>query len=98
MSEVLSTWEQQFRRYLTIFPVGLFDMSNYSRHLRDNTVSLGRYHGQKRGSVDLSAFDIILTTFQIVASEWKPGGGSTSSIFSRSWHRIVLDEGNQFTS
>ena len=89
---VLSAWEQQFQQY-GHFLASLFANADCFRHVRPKTISLCRYHGQKRSDVDISAFDIILTSFQIITSEWKPGVGSKSGIFSNSWHRVVLDEG-----
>lgn len=45
----------------------------------------------------LEEYDIIITTYNVVASEWKSCGGAHTSnpvgLFAYKWHRIVLDEG-----
>jgi len=69
-----------------------------SRHFRTGTFWLVTFHGPKRTSnVDsLEKCDIVLTTFNTVASDWdkraKPQQGSRD-IFDIHWRRIVLDEG-----
>jgi SNF2 family DNA or RNA helicase len=55
------------------------------------------FHGNKR-KLDLrniSSFDIILTTYDIVVAEYRKVTKSVDdfSIFSILWRRIILDEG-----
>lgn len=37
--------------------------------------------------------DIILTTYDVVALEWRNLDNGMKPLFSANWHRIVLDEG-----
>ncbi|PMD19258.1 hypothetical protein NA56DRAFT_206781 [Hyaloscypha hepaticicola] len=59
------------------------------------------YYGQGRQAPrsDLESCDAVITTYNVVASEWKnrkrPGKvptNSTHDLFSLKWHRLVLDE------
>lgn len=64
-------------------------------HTHPDTLSHWKYHGPKR-SHDLKRMlecDIILTTYDIVASEWRDLVKGPKPLYSQSWHRIVLDEG-----
>lgn len=51
------------------------------------------YHSKDRcGGVDMDQYDVVITTYGVVASEYSTGG--KSKLFSTNWHRIVLDEGH----
>ncbi|KAI3317051.1 hypothetical protein HD806DRAFT_516155 [Xylariaceae sp. AK1471] len=56
------------------------------------------YYGQarRRYANKLGQYDIVITTYNVVSSDWKEKGPSSISkaagIFSYNWHRIVLDE------
>jgi len=48
------------------------------------------YHGPKRHvTMKLDDFDVVLTTYDILRSEWANYG----ALYSRTWARIILDEG-----
>lgn len=41
----------------------------------------------------LLAYDIVLTSYDIVAQEWRRLDKERQPLYSHSWHRIILDEG-----
>lgn len=62
------------------------------------------YHGatkQQQLPADLEAYDIVVTTYQTLASEYMPSGTKSkpkpvprqSGLFFLDWRRVVLDEG-----
>lgn len=63
------------------------------------------YHGSSRGALsakEVSKYDVVITTYGTLASEYMPGGKaskpinvpSINGLFSVSWRRVVLDEGH----
>ena len=56
-------------------------------------ISFYRYHGYHREAELLSEHDIVATTYNTVASEYKRKRGGAKNVFSFHWHRIILDEG-----
>ncbi len=75
---LLRTWEGELRR-----------------HTHPNTLRYWKYHGPKRSNdtTVMLAHDIVLTTYDVVALEWRCLDNGQKPLYSRSWHRIVLDEG-----
>ena len=68
-------------------------------HLRPQTLHCWRYHGPKRFE-DITAMltnDIVITTYDLVAIEWRNLCNGPKPLFSIDWHRIVLDEGMFYT-
>jgi SNF2 family DNA or RNA helicase len=67
-------------------------------HIKDKTLSYYVFHGPNRcrDVETLSKYDIVLTTYNIVGSEFdrgKRGKGKDSSVLEQiNWFRIVLDE------
>jgi SNF2 family DNA or RNA helicase len=57
-----------------------------------NSLNILIYHGQKRESEsrELLDFDVLLTTYATVASEFGKGYGP---LYGITWFRIILDEG-----
>ena len=75
---LIRTWEEEFRC-----------------HLHPQTLRYWTYHGPKR-SKDVNvilAYDVVLTTYDVVAQEWRKLNSQSSLLFSTNWRRIVLDEG-----
>ena len=68
-----------------------------SRHLRPDTLTWMRFHGsQKRKVLTLGIFDIVITTFETLVRQQKKHLDPKcveDTLFSFSWHRIILDEG-----
>jgi SWI/SNF-related matrix-associated actin-dependent regulator of chromatin subfamily A3 len=57
------------------------------------------YHGagkKSMGPQDFSKYDVVITTYQTLASSWAPGGQPPKSkgLYSVHWRRIILDEGH----
>ncbi|KAH7385940.1 SNF2 family N-terminal domain-containing protein [Pyrenochaeta sp. MPI-SDFR-AT-0127] len=76
---LLSTWEEQLQRHLIA--------SQFPR--------IRRHHGSKRFlDVDhIRQYDLILTTYQTIESEWRISSHSKPlPIFAATWRRILLDE------
>ncbi|KAL7267230.1 hypothetical protein RUND412_010190 [Rhizina undulata] len=68
-----------------------------SRHIKHGALKIHKYHGPGRSidPIKLSYFDVVLTTYQTVAQEYKSFclvKGSKGVIEQLSWYRIVLDE------
>ena len=75
---LLRTWEEEIRR-----------------HLHPGTLRYWLYHGPKRSedTVAMLAHDIVITTYDVVATEWKSVEKGPRPLFLVNWRRIVLDEG-----
>ncbi|KAF4635250.1 hypothetical protein G7Y89_g2850 [Cudoniella acicularis] len=65
-------------------------------HLRPGKLKCHVYHGQNRkGTEFLGQYDIVLTTYHTVSAIWRKLNGqpgNEKSIFSLTWHRVILDE------
>lgn len=70
------------------------------RHLRPNTLGWRKHHGSQRlkEASELDQCDIVITTFQTIASEWKRSRHTSQLIFVKQWHRVILDEGKDLCS
>ena len=75
---LLRTWEEELKR-----------------HLHPGTLSWWSYHGPKRSEdmVSMLSHDIVITTYDVAATEWKSVNKGPRPLFSVNWRRIVLDEG-----
>ena len=75
---LLRTWDDEFRK-----------------HLHPGTLRCWKYHGPKRSMdlVSILAYDIVITTYDVVATEWKSLEKGPRPLFSIKWRRIILDEG-----
>ena len=75
---LLRTWEEELRR-----------------HLYPNTLHHRLYHGPRRSEdmVSVLKHDIVITTYDVVAVEWKSLDKGPRPLFLVTWRRIVLDEG-----
>ena len=75
---LVRTWEQQIRT-----------------HLRPQSLRYWTYCGPKRseGASAMHNHDIVITTYDLVAIEWRDLDKGPKPLFSINWHRIVLDEG-----
>ena len=80
---LIRTWEDELRR-----------------HVHPGTLRYWVYHGPKRSEdmVSMLAHDIVITTYDVVATEWKNVDKGPRSLFLVNWRRIVLDEGKLFIS
>jgi SNF2 family DNA or RNA helicase len=90
---------QKCHSTLVIVPVSLLQTwsDQLQWHLRSNSLHWHIFHGARRkcNVTDLLSSNIVLTTYDIVLSEWKSTTTSPgkASLFSVLWRRIVLDEG-----
>ena len=67
-----------------------------SRHLVPRALACYIYHGHNKKSIDfLRQFDVVITTYHTIAAIWKHHSAhqDDESLYSLTWHRIVLDEG-----
>ena len=75
---LIRNWEEEFRD-----------------HLHPQTLRCWIYQGPKR-SKDVTAileYDVVLTTYDVIAHEWRNLDNQPSPLFSTNWRRIILDEG-----
>lgn len=77
-ASLLRTWEGELKR-----------------HTHLNTHTYWKHHGAKRSNdvTMMLSHDIILTTYDVVALEWRNLDNGMKPLFSANWHRIILDEG-----
>ena len=75
---LLRTWEEEIRK-----------------HLYPGTLRYWLYHGPKRSAhmVSMLAHDIVITTYDVVATEWKSLEKGPRPLFLVNWRRVILDEG-----
>ncbi len=55
-----------------------------------------QYYGNARGGIDLSLYDVVITTYGVLTSEFSrtrgPAASKTRPLYNYEWYRIVLDE------
>ena len=97
----------------TLIVAPLSVMSNWSSQIthhvhKTHALNVYTYHGAGRVSMkaaDFSQYDVVITTYQTLASDYMPKakGGSnkapesklrSSGLYSMEWRRVVLDEGH----
>ncbi|KAL2046939.1 hypothetical protein N7G274_000957 [Stereocaulon virgatum] len=80
---LLQTWEKELRT-----------------HLRPQTLRFWRYHGPKRADdvAAMLAHDIVVTTYDVFAREWRGLDNGLKPLYLLNWHGIILDEGNSRSS
>jgi SNF2 family DNA or RNA helicase len=63
-------------------------------HIHPGRIRLALYHGsnRRRLSSELHNYDIVLTNYDTLRSEWT-GRARDGLLYSEEWARIVLDEG-----
>lgn len=86
---VMSNWVQQMERHVE----------------KENALRVLTYHGSGRGKMihrDFAEYDVVITTYGTLASEYNPSKAKTAEpiprkdgLFSMNWARVVLDEGHQ---
>lgn len=92
---------------LIVAPLGV--MSNWTGQIAhhitpDSPLRTLLYHGAGKkpmGVEDFGAYDVVVTTYATLASEYLPRGTKTPSaiprsqgLFSMNWRRVILDEGH----
>ena len=77
-SSLLQTWERELET-----------------HLHPDTLRWCRYHGPKRlhDTSKMFLYDIVITTYDVVSVDWRRVANSIGPLFSTTWRRVVLDEG-----
>ncbi|KAF4533787.1 Swi snf-related matrix-associated actin-dependent regulator of chromatin subfamily a member 3-like 1 [Lasiodiplodia theobromae] len=95
---ITSAHNQEWSRNATlvIVPSSLLQVWNtqLEQHTYPGRVQWVIYHGPRRLTAlcQASQPDIVITTFQTLASEYGHGKSQSSPIFTTHWKRIVLDE------
>jgi SWI/SNF-related matrix-associated actin-dependent regulator of chromatin subfamily A3 len=82
---------------LIISPVGV--MSNWKgqieAHVKPEQVpKILVYHGTNKKGAILSDYDVVITSYGALASEYMPSDRPDSGLYSVHWRRVVLDEGH----
>ena len=82
-SSLLQTWERELKT-----------------HLHPETLRWCRYHGPKRfhDTSRTPSPDIVITTYDVVSADWRRIAYSLGPLFSTTWRRVVLDEGEIVTT
>ncbi len=67
------------------------------KHLLPQSLRCWRYHGPNRlnGIAAMLTHNVVLTTYDLVATEWRNLDCGPKPLLSTTWRRIVLDEGEQ---
>lgn len=75
---LLRTWEEQL-----------------SHHLHPGTLTWYKYHRSDRSvhGPTVLGHDIVITTYDVVAAQWRNLEKGMQPLYSRVWRRIILDEG-----
>lgn len=74
--------------------------SEQIRHVVPGRLTWSRHHGKTRllDIFGLTKFDLVLTTYHTISTEWRYGKQVDQSIiFSTRWKRLILDEGKYYT-
>lgn len=50
------------------------------------------HYGMNRSGVDLSLYDIVLTTYGTMSKEWSNTNKNSKMLYQYEWYRVVLDE------
>ncbi|KAK5081904.1 hypothetical protein LTR70_009239 [Exophiala xenobiotica] len=87
-------------RTTIVMPLPLLQMweKQIELHLVPGKTRSTTYYGQSRHLIDsFAAYDIVITTYDTVAGEWKAvqarsANKSPSPLLATHWHRVVLDE------
>ncbi|PVH83787.1 hypothetical protein DL98DRAFT_412175, partial [Cadophora sp. DSE1049] len=97
-----NSFEQELSKKKTtllVAPSTLLDMWNaqLKRHLKPGSLKWVTHHGQRRllTTAQICQYDIVLTSYQTITSEWRKRESVSSPILLHKWHRIALDEGHQ---
>lgn len=85
---------------LILAPVGV--MSNWRDQIKEHTCGENAprvliYHGSgKKEAANLSQYDVVVSSYGALVSEYRPDAKKTPAkgIFSVHWRRVVLDEGH----
>lgn len=86
---------------LIISPVGV--MSNWKGQIEahvkpEHIPKILVYHGSNKKGAKLSDYDVVITSYGALASEYTPSDGPpvkrSSGLYSVNWRRVVLDEGH----
>jgi len=65
------------------------------KHSNPNTVSVLQYYGNSRKKAEFQDYDVILTTYGILESEYSDRKAKKESrLFGCDWFRVILDEGH----
>lgn len=101
LSLIATDWQQYTNGYSNPAPTLLVVLPSLLRnwemelrkHLHPGTFRCLLYHGAKRSDdiAWINAHQIVITTYEVVAAEWKSLDKGPRPLFS--WRRIVLDEG-----
>jgi SWI/SNF-related matrix-associated actin-dependent regulator of chromatin subfamily A3 len=80
---------------LIVAPVSV--MSNWSGQIEqhvspDRPLKIFRYHGSNRFNAELSAYDVVITSYGTLAHDFANKNKTSKGLFSAKWRRIVLDE------
>jgi len=114
MISLLVTDAEKFGRGTTLVVAPLSVMSNWSGQIshhvhEDKALKVYTYHGAGRvvamKAEDFAAYDVVITTYGTLASDYMPRGNGASSrqaerklrssgLYSMDWRRIILDEGH----
>ena len=80
---------------LIVVPLTVLDQwkSEIQKHSRPGTMKVFEFYNRGRKAVDLQEYDVIITTYDILAQEYLTVmKGKESPLFQHVWLRVILDE------
>ena len=80
---------------LIVVPVTLLTQweDEIQTHSIKNSISFLKYYeNNQRSGTDLNIYDIVLTTYGIISSEFHSASSKEKPLFKYKWFRIILDE------
>lgn len=101
MHLAIPSWKEQIDRSVLDVPVTILSSSQLTslRHIFPGQIRFALYHGSLRAHIEKSLveYDIVLTTYGTLQAEWK-SRNEESPLYSNTWARVVLDEGQIYYS
>ncbi|KAL6714140.1 vacuolar alkaline phosphatase [Lecanora helva] len=101
-------WEESIKHSAPLSPTLLVVPSSLlqtwdvelEKHLHPETLQHWKHYGSKRIKhvVPMLAFDIVLTSYDTVAAEWRGLDRESKPLYSHTWQRIILDEAHEIRS
>ncbi|KRX00260.1 P-loop containing nucleoside triphosphate hydrolase [Pseudocohnilembus persalinus] len=79
---------------LIVVPVTLLAQweEEINNHVIKNQITFYSYYEKGKKNIDLSIFDIVLTTYGTISHQWYNNSDKEKLLYKYDWYRIVLDE------